>query len=95
MTLDEAVKLCSNNKKVLDLDREQLFRWLKQLKEAKEILSLALDDLAWAYQSAWTDEEKSCAFVTSDGCEKCTFNASDEYCGWKHQVRAVLIVNSE
>lgn len=69
----------------------QLAEWLKELKEAKRLLSLALDDIAWLAEHS-IDELGVCS-LQRDSCEGCPLNCGDDVlCGWRYQVDVLKIL---
>ena len=63
----------------------------EQLKEAKRLLSLALDDIAWLAEHS-IDELGVCS-LQRDSCEGCPLNCGDDVlCGWRYQVDVLKIL---
>ena len=75
---------------------KQHIEWLKELKEAKRLLKLALDDIQ-TLNDLTVDDENGC--LLEDKFESCTecplYCGSDKYCGWRYQVDALMLIGGE
>ena len=74
-------------------DHRQIAEWLRELKEAKRLLKLAVEDLHYL-ECHTVDEEGSC-LISNRGekinCFECPFNNNgrvDEKCIWNHEAEA-------
>lgn len=75
----------------------QLAEWLTELKEAKRLLKLAVDDLRYL-ESHTVDEEESC-LISDKGerilCSDCPFNNGgkvSEKCVWNYEAEALKLL---
>lgn len=67
----------------------------EQLKEAKRLLSVALNDIAWLNDHS-VDELGACS-IERDDCEECPLYCEENasVCGWRYQVDALKILNED
>lgn len=64
----------------------------EQLKEAKRLLRLALNDIAWLNEHS-VDEFGVCN-IARDDCKPCPLYCGENarLCGWRHQVDVLKIL---
>ena len=67
----------------------------EQLKEAKRLLSLALNDIAWLNDHS-VDELGVCS-IERDECEECPLYCGENasICGWRYQVDVLKILHED
>ena len=67
----------------------------EQLKEAKKLLSLALNDIAWLSDHS-VDEFGVCS-IERDDCEECPLYCGENtsVCGWRYQVDVLKILQED
>ena len=105
MTLDEAIKYCEEEaEKYMEYgietecyqcakEHEQLAEWLKELKEAKRLLRIALDDFKEILPEATTCECcKWCSKETGE-CAYCHDDVPcEQKCGWIYEAEALKLI---
>lgn len=77
-------------------DHRQLAEWLTELKEAKRLLQMAVEEFREINSDILTC--KYCRWY-SEEIDECTYYPEDtpceQICGWKHEVRALKLIGEE
>ena len=82
----EWVHKCSNEERATNY--RQIAKWLKELKEAKRLLRLAVAE----FKKLENDRECRFNFL----CEKCPlYNEGDNYCKWRYTDEAEKLLGEE
>lgn len=104
MTIDEAIKLCEDDAEKIggnpQSDRHasncrQLAEWLSELKEAKRLLKLALNDFETIELNLEYGEH--CVIKThSIRCDECPLSAQTVYrCKWRYADEALKLIRND
>ena len=79
-------------------DYRQLAEWLRELKEAKQLLKAAVEDIVWLNEHT-VDGEGQCLIETAtdmETCLACPLNVNNPHvCGWQHQAEALALIGEE
>jgi hypothetical protein len=94
MTIDEAIKICEEDAEKIggnpQSDRHaercrQLAEWLTELKEAKRLLKMAVEDI-----NSYVD----CVDCYEAHCDECCCS-QDNHCHWKHEAEALKLIGED
>lgn len=101
MTIDEAIKICEEDAEKIwgnpQSDRHaercrQLAELLTELKEAKQLLKAAVEDMRWVNENT-QDTDGTCVMRKGEGCGDCPLDINgDLWCKWKHEAEALKLI---
>ena len=76
-------------------EHRQLAEGLTELKEAKRLLKVAVEDMCWLNENT-QDSYGSCTIRTEHGCSGCPLDINgDLFCKWKHEAEALALIGED
>ena len=93
--IGSAMDKCATDCRECAADHRQLAEWLTELKEAKRLLKLALNDFETIESNLEYDEH--CVIKThSIRCDECPLSAETIYrCKWRHADEALALIGED
>lgn len=100
----DVLRICQLEEQIKDWKEEYAnlnkisYGFYEELKEAKRLLKVAVEDIVWLNEHT-VDGEGQCLIETAtdmETCLACPLNVNNPHvCGWKHQAEALALIGGE